>query len=429
MRLFSLISLTTAVLAAAIYKRDSKASDWDYENKIINGVNLGGWFLLEPYITPSLFDAFAPGEIPVDDYHYYKFLGKEEAKRRLEVHWDTWYQEKDFKEMADAGINTVRIPIGYWAYGLLPDDPHVLGQDYYLERALGWARKYGINAWIDLHGAPGSQNGGTSSGLRGSYNSLEDVKKSIGYQTDENLTLTLTVLQKIFDKYGGADYEDVVSGIEFLNEPLGPFSDMTKLKNFYQWAYGNLRYLDSPSYNNVILSDAFQEEPGFWDDFMSVDQGYWKVVMDHHHYQWHTAEELEMNADEHVQTACKLGEEHTKEYHWNVVGEWSAAMTDCARWLNGVGNGARWTGKYMSKKSFGSCEPYANAANWSEDYKKEVRKFIEGQIDAFSTAGGWFFWNWKTEDASEWDMSELIRLGVFPQPFSDRQYPNQCGFE
>lgn len=417
----SIITTISTVAAAAIKHR---ASDWDYQNGKIQGVNLGGWLLLEPYITPSLFEAFEPGEIPVDDYHYQKVLGKEEAKRRLDSHYDSWYQEADFQQMAAAGINTVRIPIGYWAYGLLPDDPYIQGQDFYLERAIGWARKNGINVLVDLHGAPGSQNGGTSSGLRGNFDSLEDFHKSIGYQSDENVELTLTVLQKIFDKYGGEEYADVVSGIGLLNEPLGFALDMGKLQDFYRWGYGNMRSVSS---NNIVLSDAFEEKQSYWDNFMTVDQGFWKVVFDHHHYQWHSFEELNMTVPQHVQTACNYGKNHTKEYHWNIVGEWSAAMTDCAPWLNGIGRGSRWEDEYLNTTRVGSCEPYASETAWTDEYKRKTRQFIEGQMDAFSTASGWFFWNWKTENAVEWDMAALIRLGVFPQPFSDRQFPGQCG--
>lgn len=61
--------LSTAVLAAASLlpglssaapagmfsgaKRDLK---FDFNGDKIRGVNLGGWFVLEPWITPSLFD-------------------------------------------------------------------------------------------------------------------------------------------------------------------------------------------------------------------------------------------------------------------------------------------------------------------------------------------------------------------------------------
>lgn len=35
--------------------------------------------------------------------------------------------EEDFQYIQDAGLNTVRIPIGYWAFDLL-DEPYVQGQ-------------------------------------------------------------------------------------------------------------------------------------------------------------------------------------------------------------------------------------------------------------------------------------------------------------
>lgn len=33
------------------------------------------------------------------------------------------------------------------------------GADVYLDKAIGWARKNEMKVWVDLHGAPGSQNG------------------------------------------------------------------------------------------------------------------------------------------------------------------------------------------------------------------------------------------------------------------------------
>ena len=98
-------------------------------------------------------------------------------------------------------------------FQLLDNDPYVQGQVQYLEKALGWARKNNIRVWIDLHGAPGSQNGFDNSGLRDSYN----------FQNGDNTQVTLNVLNTIFKKYGGNEYSDVVIGIELLNEPLGQF--------------------------------------------------------------------------------------------------------------------------------------------------------------------------------------------------------------
>lgn len=407
----SLLNIITASLALRLPQK--RTTLWDYQNDKVQGVNLGGWFVLEPYITPSLFEKFGD-DIPVDEYHYTQKLGKEAAEEALQAHWSSWYTEDDFKDIKDAGLNHVRIPIGYWAFLLLDDDPYVQGQEEYLDKAIEWARNNDLKVWIDLHGAPGSQNGFDNSGLR----------DTVQFQTNTNVGQTLTALQKIFNKYGAWDYEDVVSGIELLNEPLGPSADMTKLQDFYQWAYGNMR---SVSVNNVIIHDAFMSF-NYWDDIMTSSGGYWDVVLDHHHYQVFSSGELSRSIDEHISVACGWGTSAKTEYHWNVAGEWSAALTDCALWLNGVGRGARWLGNYDSSPYYGLCEPYTSADNWTDEYKQNVRKYIEAQLDAFEQTGGWIFWNWKTESAVDWDLSELINVGVFPQPLDDRQYPNQCGF-
>lgn len=56
-------------------------------------------------------------------------------------------------------LNHVRIPIGYWAFEVGPGEPFIQGQLPYLEKAVQWAGNYGLKVIVDLHGAPGSQNG------------------------------------------------------------------------------------------------------------------------------------------------------------------------------------------------------------------------------------------------------------------------------
>ena len=53
----------------------------------------------------------------------------------------------------------MRIPIGYWAYEVAPDEPYIQGQHEYLLKAIQWAGYYGLKVIVDLHGVPGSQNG------------------------------------------------------------------------------------------------------------------------------------------------------------------------------------------------------------------------------------------------------------------------------
>jgi glucan 1,3-beta-glucosidase len=62
-------------------------------------------------------------------------------------------------------LNHVRVPIGYWAWDVGPGEPYIQGQLPYLRRAVTWAANHGLKLVIDLHGAPGSQNGYASNGL------------------------------------------------------------------------------------------------------------------------------------------------------------------------------------------------------------------------------------------------------------------------
>lgn len=391
---------------------------WDYQNDKIRGVNLGGWFVLEGFITPSLFDGWSQNgddsQVPVDEYHYCQKLGKTVCKERLETHWKTWITEDDFKQILKVGLNMVRIPIGYWAFELLDSDPYIQGQQEYLEKALKWCRKYNLKAWVDLHGAPGSQNGFDNSGLRDSYK----------FQDGNHVQVTLSVLKQITEKYGGDEYADVVIGIELLNEPLGPILDMNKLKQFYTSGYSQLREIAGPA-QACIIHDAFMTL-GYWNDILTVKDGAWSTVVDHHHYQVFSARELSRSVDEHIDVVCKQGVNATEEYHWNVVGEWTAAMTDCARWLNGIGHGARYSGDYDDAPYIGSCTPFLDYGTWPDEYRTGVRKYIEAQMDAYEKGAGWIFWTWKTENAIEWDFSRLLAAGFVPLPLSDREYPNQC---
>lgn len=91
-------------------------------------------------------------------------------------------------------------------------------------------------------------------------------------------------------------------------------------------------------------------------------------------------------------------------------------MTDCAKYLNGYDRGARYDGTYPGSSKVGDCAWLNDISKWSQSYKDDTRRYIEAQIAAFETKtrGGWFWWNFKTEGAAEWDAFQLIDAGVFP---------------
>lgn len=414
------------------YTNEYSASEFHYQ-----GVALGGWLVLEPYITPSLFLEFNAtshnvSDIPNDEYHYCEYLGKNEASERLERHWSTWYNESDFEDIKNFGFNMVRIPIGYWAFEMLDNDPYVLGAQKYLDLAIEWAHKYDLKVWIDLHGAPGSQNGFDNSGLFLPHGPKWQDKA-------EYVNLTLLVLRQIYTKYGSAElsgkYGDTVLGIEVLNEPLGGKLSMSKLEKFYEQAYEDARVYQDTN-NTIVFHDAFQSA-GYWDNFLdSSDSGAsrlqnYNILIDHHHYQVFSAGLLGLPIKSVISGIKNYasGIEDELDSHPAVVGEWSAALTDCAPWLNGVHYGSRWEGTYpynndaIVDKAMGTCSNINNWKKWSNQHKKDTRKFIEIQLDQYETkANGWIFWCYKTETSIEWDFRRLAQFELFPQPFSDRLY-------
>ena len=78
----------------------------------LRGVNLGGWLVLEKWMTPSLF----AGLNAEDETSYCVELGAK-AIPALHEHWQSFITREDFAWLAGIGINAVRIPIGHWLFG------------------------------------------------------------------------------------------------------------------------------------------------------------------------------------------------------------------------------------------------------------------------------------------------------------------------
>ena len=81
-------------------------------------------------------------------------------------------------------------------------------------KALKWARKYGLRVYIELHTAPGSQNGLNHSGHLGPINFLNGP---MGVANAQRMTEYIRVLAQFISQ---PEYEGVVQGFSPVNEPL-----------------------------------------------------------------------------------------------------------------------------------------------------------------------------------------------------------------
>lgn len=85
--LLGLTALASLASANPLHKRQRQFK-FDFNGDKVRGVNLGGWLLLEPWITPSFFEN-VPDEV-VDEYTLSQHLGKDEYLNRLTPHWENF---------------------------------------------------------------------------------------------------------------------------------------------------------------------------------------------------------------------------------------------------------------------------------------------------------------------------------------------------
>jgi len=376
--------------------------------------------VLEPWITPSIFDNTGDNRV-VDEYTLGQFVDRTSAQNTLQNHWNTWITESDFAAIAAAGLNHVRLPIGYWAFDVSGGEPYHQGQVAYLNKAVTWARNHGLKVIVDLHGAPGSQNGFDNSGQRMSFPQWQS--------NSNNVARTNAIIKTLATMF--RDQSDVVTTIAPLNEPAGFDAGVIDVvKQYWLDSYGNIRfpYGTSQQSNTIeLIHDAFQPL-SFWNGFEAApaQQG---VMMDTHVYQMFSNADVAQSQSAHIASACAQGSRLTSYTTlWTIVGEWTTASTDCAKYLNGRGVGARYDGSFSGSPRVGSCTGLTGSRNsFSSSYKTFMRQYYEAQIDSYEKAQGWIFWTWKAENADDWTYQAGLAGGWIPQNPTTRQYPNICG--
>jgi glucan 1,3-beta-glucosidase len=414
----------------------------------IRGVNLGGWFVLEPWITPTIFEVanrslLARGAVVKDQWTLCQVLGAQHSLIVLEAHWASWVSPDELYRLSRAGINTVRIPVGYWMFDIEPGEPWVGAERswHYLVQGLRWAKEFNLEVVLDLHGAPGSQNGYDNSGKRGSIDWQTGGDDSAPHYSS-HVNRTVKVLGLMAQKVSllPAALQNAVRWIELLNEPNGRMPKrirMDVVTQFYKSAYAAVkRWLP---HQHIILHDAFKSFDQMWPRLAKSFRG--DILIDTHQYQAFGQAQLELARSEHIDAACKL-KTRVREFNQQVplvVGEWSLATSDCAPWLHGFGNGHIWDGsmrespqgvpirntsKQMHRRCSSWQEGQLDVGKFDPEYRAFLRKFAEVQMDAFEQGRGWFFWNFKTEGhgAPQWDFLLGLQEGLIPPHVAQRTH-------
>ncbi|KAF8971713.1 exo-beta-1,3-glucanase [Flammula alnicola] len=408
---FGGLSLLPIVLASLHY-------GFPYGEEKVRGVSLGGWLIIEDFTTPSLFDNANDTRI-VDEWTFGQYQDKAVARSALEKHWSTYITEQDFADIFAAGLNHVRIPVGYWAFEIYPGDEFVQGQLPYLLKAVKWAAKYGLKIIIDLYGAPGSQNGFINSG---------HLLGAPGWQASQvNVNRTSTIIKRLAAMF--KDKTHVVPIIAPLNEPFGANNTLPVAKQFYKDSYGNIRYPYGNSTESnlvVMIHDGFRGVD-YWAGFMQPPK-FQGVMIDTHIYQMFSDADNALTYSEHIARACKNASILATSPLWPIIGEWTATANDCGKGLLGRFTGPRYDGSFPGSIRVGSCEGLTgSAATFSEEYKTFLGQYWEAQVMAYEKGGlGWAMWSWKMENCDEWSYQAGLKNGWIPQDPTNFRWPGIC---
>jgi len=279
---------------------------------------------------------------------------------------------------------------------------------------------------LDLHGAPGSQNGLDNSGQR----SNDPRPERWGFQwfydpvAQKNTTLVLIAMAKYIDflKQNGIDN---VIALELLNEPW-VFADMSIVRDFYFRTITAIREFSEIS---IIIHDAFRHEE--W-DWLLINWPFKNVFMDTHIYHAFNPDDIASSTENCDHNKIIVAENIACGYGSmlrfksciglpTMVGEWSIAVDDCINIIRGAGVS-------IQTRDFGQCKHLAERVGdpwWIAHY----RAFALKQMAMAERELGWFFWTWKTGPGTEndpsvayWNFQRAIQAGIIPVPLQNYNY-------
>jgi glucan 1,3-beta-glucosidase len=323
----------------------------------IRSVNLGGWFVLERWMDEAL---FSDNKIDGNDETRFNQQA-DNPGQLLNQHYETFITFDDLDWLKDQGVNVVRLPIPWWLFGNDVYHPSVT----YIDKVLAYLESIDLNFMLDLHTAPGCQNGFDNGGIQGQLEWPNDPK---------NIDQTIEVLVAIANRY---KKNKNFHSIQLLNEPFVTV-DMDIIQDFYLRAYQALRHILKDHY--IVMHDGFRLQE--WKEFFTKND-FHNVILDTHMYQCFDDRMTGFTKEEHVKQALKRKETLAKieEFVPVVVGEWSLGL-----------------------------RPNDHI---KDDMDQVMKEYASAQLQAMRECTGHIFWAYRVKkEKSGWHFRDLVERGI-----------------
>ncbi|KAI1185220.1 glycoside hydrolase family 5 protein [Nemania serpens] len=410
MRYHSQAPLALAIAAASLVEsrpvlpssRATRTSRrWLPGSDKIRGVNLGSQFIIEPWMAGDEWNSMGCGD-SADEWSCVQRLGQDAADAAFRTHWQTWITAEDLQEIKSYGLNTVRIPVGFW----IKEDLVNAGEYYprggleYLDYIVGNCTELGFYVIMDLHGGPGSQFPGQQ------YTG--HVVSSPGFYTGDNYERAYKFLEWMTERVHTNPAYFNVGMLQVINEPVHagdyPSEAANMIANYYPGAWKRIRdreaqlgVADSDKLHIQFMGDAW----GSGNPSQNLPDTAFIFYDDHRYLKWDTS--IQATQDSYISAACSDNRGGSDI----IVGEWSISVADDAQYNN---------------------EFDIRNTNANNDWYK---KFFAAQAQAFERSGGWVFWSWKCDwiagfNEWRWCYKSAVDAGIIPKDAASAAGTSPC---
>ncbi|MFA6624715.1 MAG: cellulase family glycosylhydrolase [Bacilli bacterium] len=229
-----------------VQQKGSSLYDKDGNRLILKGVNAGGMLVSEGWLVPYsvgekldadnniIYDSNnipTYPELPMEDVieglNSNPNITDSQRKEFIDTFRENWFSDSDFKVVKEQlGYNSIRLPFYYRDILDQNEDGSFKRKEKedafsYFDWFLSECQKYSLYCILDLHGAPGSQNGYEHSGYM----------KGADLWTNDTYINATADLWKYVSSYYTVDKPDLgkwIATYDILNEPCGDYNDKNK---------------------------------------------------------------------------------------------------------------------------------------------------------------------------------------------------------
>ncbi|KAG5650341.1 Endo-1,4-beta-xylanase 5 [Sphagnurus paluster] len=222
-----------------LHVEGTKIVDEQGTEVVLRGAGLGGWMMMENFIS-----GFPGCEFQIREA-LAEVLGEQKAEFFFDKFLEHFFGEADARFFKSLGLNCIRIAVNYHHF---EDDanPRVLKPNAFkhLDRAIAACALHGIYTIIDLHSAPGGQSGGwhADGGTHlGAFWTHKDFQDRVVW-----------LWTQLAARYKGNPW---VAGYNVLNEPADPSAGAKRLVGLYDRVYKAIRE-DAGDGRHVLFLDG-----------------------------------------------------------------------------------------------------------------------------------------------------------------------------